>query len=301
MKASPLLLVVLLSLGTSPLQAQGPSPAATPAAAASPAGASPAPAVISAAASRSERAQKAVGKNFASGWGNKLREGGTTALIQLALSVFGATFVFERIFNLRRARIVPRGLTQRARGLWASGDFDALEHLDENGTDGNSTLGRAIAWVARHRHASFGDVSTGAGDLVSQELEVNQQRAYPLGVVATLEPLLGLLGMILGMIGTFETVAMAGALGDPAQLAGGISEALVTTGLGLAIAIPFLALFHFFKSRTNMYGSALEKELTGLLSEWFLSGPGERSYADNGTARPVRAPVPAAAVGNAPR
>ena len=257
----------------------------------------PAATAGSAAAARSERVQKAVGKKFASGWGNKLREGGTTALIQLAVSIFGATFAFERFFNLRRARIVPRGLARRARELWAAGDFAALERFDVEGT-GGSTLGRAIAWVARHRHASFGDVSTGAGDLVSQELEVNQQRAYPLGVVATLEPLLGLLGMILGMIGTFETVAMAGALGDPAQLAGGISEALVTTGLGLAIAIPFLALFHYFKSRTNMYGSALEKELTGLLSEWFLSASGERSHTDAAVTRPDRAPVPAAALGN---
>lgn len=229
-----------------------------------------------------------------------MREGGTTALIQLAVSIFGATFVFERLVNLRRARIVPRGLAQRARELWSAGDFDALERLDEDGKPG-STLGRAIAWVARHRHASFADVSTGAGDLVSQELEVNQQRAYPLGVVATLEPLLGLLGMILGMIGTFETVAMAGALGDPAQLAGGISEALVTTGLGLAIAIPFLALFHFFKSRTNMYGSALEKELTGLLSEWFLRASGERPPVDGVAGRQERAPVPATALGNTPR
>ena len=282
MKAfSFVLLAALLSIATASLRGQG---------------AAPAPPAVSAAAARSERAQKAVGKNFAAGWGSKLREGGTTALIQLALSVFGATFAFERFFNLRRARIVPRGLARRARELWTAGDFGALERFDEEEAGGGSTLGRAIAWVARHRHASFGDVSTGAGDLVSQELEVNHQRAYPLGVVATLEPLLGLLGMILGMIGTFETVAMAGALGDPAQLAGGISEALVTTGLGLAIAIPFLALFHFFKSRTNMYGSALEKELTGLLSEWFLSAPVERARAD-GAARPDRVPVPAAAGG----
>ncbi len=302
---------VLFSVGVFSLEAQTESPAAsaTPAAVASAApvvtasatpAASPAPTAVSAAAARSERAQKAVGKNFASGWGNKLREGGTTALIQLAVSIFGATFAFERFINLRRTRIVPRGLSRRARELWAAGDFEALEKLDVEG-GGGSTLGRAIAWVVRHRHASFADVSAGAGDIVSQELEVNQQRAYPLGVVATLEPLLGLLGMILGMIGTFETVAMAGALGDPAQLAGGISEALVTTGLGLAIAIPFLALFHYFKSRTNMYGSALEKELTGLLSEWFLSAPGEHARTDGLTPRTDRVPVPATSIGNSPR
>jgi len=236
----------------SPVPAAQTQPAATP---------------VSAAAALSDREQKAAGKRFAAGWGEKLREGGNTAIIQLLLSAFGATFAFERFFNLRRKNYVPKGLTAKARELWNAGKFDELEHIDETNP---STLGRAIALVAQNRNSSIADVSAIAGDIISQELELSHQKAYPLGVVATLEPLLGLLGMILGMIQTFETVALAGALGDPAQLAGGISEALVTTGLGLAIAIPFLALFHFFKSRTNMYGSALEREVTGLIADWLL-------------------------------
>ncbi|HEY5752779.1 MAG TPA: MotA/TolQ/ExbB proton channel family protein [Chthoniobacterales bacterium] len=230
---------------------------------------------LSAAAERSHREQQEVGRRFSSGWGQKLKEGGTTAIVQLALSVFGAMFIFERLFNLRRHKIVPRGLSQKALQLWRAGNFAALEAFEKTEP---STLGRAIAWVAKHRQSSYADVSVGAGDIISQEIEVNHQRAYPMGVVATLEPLLGLLGMILGMIDTFEVVALAGALGNPAQLAGGISEALVTTGLGLAVAIPFLALFHYFKSRTNVFGSQLEKEMTSLLSEWFLSPKKEEVY-----------------------
>ncbi len=118
------------------------------------------------------------------------------------------------------------------------------------------------------------EVSEIAGELVSRELAIHHQRAYPLGIVATLAPLLGLLGMIFGMITTFETVAMAGALGDPTQLASGISEALVTTGLGLAVAIPFLALYHFFKHRTNGFGVQLEGEVTSLLTAWLMNREG---------------------------
>jgi len=230
--------------------------------------ASPEQEQLSGPAARSQRGQEEVGRRFSAGWGERLKEGGATALVQIALSIFGAMFVFERVFNLRRNKIIPRGLGGEARKLWAAGDFASLERFD---TSHPCTLARAIAWVARHRRASYADVSVGVGDIISQEIEVSHQRAYPLGVVATLQPLLGLLGMILGMISTFEVVALAGALGNPAQLAGGISEALVTTGLGLAIAIPFLALFHYFKSRTNMYSSLLEREMTGLLSDWFLS------------------------------
>ncbi|HEY5791997.1 MAG TPA: MotA/TolQ/ExbB proton channel family protein [Chthoniobacterales bacterium] len=267
-----LLAAVIFGAGLSAGLAQAPTPDAAPPASAP--AATPAE-HLTAAAERSHRAQQEVGHRFSSGWGQRLKEGGTTALVQIGLSVFGAMFFFERIFNLSRKKLVPNGLSRKARKLWKEGDFAALEAL---GKTDPSTLGRAIAWVAQHRHNSYADVSVGAGDILSQEIEVHHQRAYPLGVVATLEPLLGLLGMILGMIQTFEVVALAGALGNPAQLAGGISEALITTGLGLAVAIPFLAFFHYFKSRTNMFSSQLEKEMTGLLSEWFLSKQPEAVY-----------------------
>ena len=201
------------------------------------------------------------------GWLAKLRQGGPTALVQLGLSVFGAMFALERFLHLRRKYIVPPGLTGRARELWKQGKFEALESLADREP---STLARVISFIVRNRHENLAEVSVMAGDIASQELKLHAQRAYPLGVIATLEPLLGLLGMILGMIATFEVVAIAGSLGDPSQLATGISEALMTTGLGLAIAIPFLSLHPIFKNRIGYFGASLEKEVTGLLSEWFF-------------------------------
>lgn len=204
---------------------------------------------------------------YTTGWGQKLKEGGNTALAQIALSIFGAGFIFERMFRLRRKDVVPEGLADRARELWKARQFDQLEKL---GQTHPSTLGRVIAFIARNRNSPMLEVSEICGDMVTRELSMHYQRAYPLGIVATLEPLLGLLGMILGMIRTFETVALAGALGDATQLAAGISEALVTTGLGLAIAIPFLALYHVFKLKTSGFGALLEEEVTNLLGEWLM-------------------------------
>ena len=201
------------------------------------------------------------------GWGERLKQGGVTGLVQLGLSIFGAGFVFERLFRLRRKFILPAGLATRAKQLWRDAKFDELEKLGE--TD-PCTLARAISFIAKNRSSPMVEVSEICGELVSRELSGHYQRAYPLGIVATLAPLLGLLGMILGMITTFETVALAGALGDPSQLAAGISEALVTTGLGLAIAIPFLALYHVFKHRTAGFGAELEEEVTSLLSAWLM-------------------------------
>lgn len=204
---------------------------------------------------------------FTASWGDRLKQGGPAAVVQVALSIFGAGFIFERLARLRRRNLVPDGLADEARRLWREGKFAELEKLAESQP---STLARVIAFIARNRQSPMVEVSEVCGDLVSRELSVHYQRAYPLGIVATLQPLIGLLGMILGMITTFETVAVAGSLGDATQLAGGISEALVTTGLGLAFAIPFLAFYHFFKHRTANFGVQLEEQVTSLLSEWLM-------------------------------
>jgi biopolymer transport protein ExbB len=200
-------------------------------------------------------------------WGDKLKHAGTTGIVQLCLSIFGAGFVLERFLHLRQKFIAPKELADRARSLWTAGQFDELQKLEHSQP---STLARVISFISKNRNSPMNDVSEIAGEMVSRELEAHNQRAYPLGIVATIAPLLGLLGMILGMIETFETVATAGSLGDPTQLASGISEALVTTGLGLAIAIPFLALYHFFKYRTAGFAVQLEEEVTSLLSSWLL-------------------------------
>ena len=223
--------------------------------------------LLAEAQTNSAPAPAASSSRFATSWGDRLKHGGPAALVQIGLSVFGAGFVFERLFRLRRKNVAPDGLADEARKLWREGKFDELEKL---GAVNDSTLARVIAFIARNRQSPMVEVSEICGDMVSRELAGHYQRAYPLGIVATLEPLLGLLGMILGMISTFETVAIAGSLGDASQLAAGISEALVTTGLGLAFAIPFLALYHFFKHRTASFGVLLEEEVTSLLTGWLM-------------------------------
>jgi biopolymer transport protein ExbB len=196
-----------------------------------------------------------------------VKAAGTTGLVQIAVSIFGGAFGVSCLLRLRRKNVAPAGLSARARELWASGNFDALEQLKDQEP---STLARAISFIAKHRHQQVADISAAVGDRVSCEIANFNQLAYPLGVVATLQPLFGLLGMILGMINAFAMVALAGALGNPAQLAGGISEALATTALGIAFAIPFLAGYHFFRSRSNYYGVVVTEEVNNLLSDWLM-------------------------------
>ena len=196
-----------------------------------------------------------------------IRSAGTTGLFQIALSVFGGGFVVACMKRLRRKNVVPAGLSQRARTLWEVGDFEALKNLKNTEP---STLSRAISFIADHRGESLADLSAATGDRISGEIAAFNQLSYPLGVIATLQPLLGLLGMILGMINAFAMVALAGSLGNPAQLAGGISEALATTALGIAFAILFLAAYHYFRTRTKAYGVLLTEEINDLLAHWYM-------------------------------
>jgi biopolymer transport protein ExbB len=120
-----------------------------------------------------------------------------------------------------------------------------------------------------HRKASHADISVIAGDLASREMRQHLLRAYPLAVVATISPLLGLFGTVYGMIGAFESVALAGEMGDPSVMAGDISYALITTALGLVIAVPALAVYHFLRIRTRLLSLSLEEQASHLMSRWF--------------------------------
>ncbi|MEI6070485.1 MAG: MotA/TolQ/ExbB proton channel family protein [Verrucomicrobiae bacterium] len=201
----------------------------------------------------------------------RFRASGITGKIQILVSVFGGTFALERFVRLRRKNISPRGLFTKCQDLWRAGKFTELEALED--TD-PSTFARAVSFLTKYRTHPVADLSVTVNDLIAREMDASLQRAYPLGVVATIEPLLGLFGMILGMIESFETVALAGALGNPAQLASGISQALTTTALGIGLAIPFLVLYHYFKNKTNSYALLLEEEVSVLIVEWFMQSKG---------------------------
>jgi biopolymer transport protein ExbB len=201
-------------------------------------------------------------------WVAKLREGGMVVVVQVALSIVGVTYVIGSFASIRRRNFVPDGLKQRAMELWRAGDQAGLELLPQKYP---STLARMIAFMAKHRNNPVQDISITAGDMASREISLGMSRAYPISVIGSLLPLLGLLGTVFGMIQCFDTVALAGDMGDPSLLAGGISQALVTTAVGLSLAIPLLYAYHHFKTKSNEFAAQLEEDATDLVSAWFLN------------------------------
>jgi biopolymer transport protein ExbB len=179
-----------------------------------------------------------------------------------ALSVLMVAVAIERFVRFRAARLVPSGLVPRLLPLWRAGDAAAVEALL---TGERSLLAQILAFLWRHRSLSPSALSARAGDMASLALRQQQQKAYPLAVVATVAPIIGLLGTVIGMIEAFHVIAYAGGIGDPALLAGGISKALVNTAAGLSVALPALALHHWFKHRLTSLALALETEVNQVL------------------------------------
>jgi len=197
-------------------------------------------------------------------------EGGPALLVTLGLSILFVAVTIERFVHLRANAVVPRDLLARVQPLWAAQRFAELETmLAEDG----STLARVIACMVAQRHQPYTVVNSAAGDVASMELRQHQQKAYALAIVATIAPIVGLLGTVLGMIDSFHVIAYADGMGNPALLAGGISKALVNTAAGLTVALPALGMHHFFKHRLATFGLAMERQVNTLIQQHFLPQP----------------------------
>jgi len=202
----------------------------------------------------------------------QLAAGGSALCVIAALSVLMAAVAAERLHRFRTSAIVPPGLVDAILPLWLTGRFDEVDQLLARA---DSILARALRFLVEHRARWPTEVlGERVGEMASRALRREAQRAYPLAVVATVAPIVGLLGTVLGMIEAFHVIAFNGGMGDASLLAGGISKALVNTAAGLSVALPALALHHFFRHRLTVSGLVLEEQLDRVLDACIR--PGDR-------------------------
>jgi len=170
-------------------------------------------------------------------------------------SVVGLAAFLERMVALRRERVVPHAFTRQAMALLREGKFDACAQLVSKREAAVARL-LEIAIQVRGRPRSFlKERLEEVGRREAAELE----RVIPIiGLVASISPLLGLLGTVGGMIVTFGVIQDEG-MGDMAKLAGGISQALITTFAGLAVAIPAVLANRYLLSRVDFLLVELEE------------------------------------------
>jgi biopolymer transport protein ExbB len=179
-----------------------------------------------------------------------LRDGGPLMIPIGACSVILLVFVFERSISLRRGRVIPRPFVKRFLQQLRDGQLSpesALDLCDKN----RSPVAEVFAAAIRKWGRPAVEVEQAIID--AGERATNELRKYlrVINGVATITPLMGLLGTVLGMIQTFNTIAVGDAMGRPEMLAGGIGQALLTTAGGLCVAIPSLIAYLYFVGRVD--------------------------------------------------
>ncbi len=192
----------------------------------------------------------------------------------LLCSVAALGITAERFWSLRRQRICPRDLVNQVWEWAKNGHLDPPRITRLRAT---SPLGRILAAGLMNRHHSrevMKESIEEAGRHVVLELE---RFLNTLGTIASITPLLGLLGTVLGMITVFTTITTAG-VGDPTELAGGISEALITTATGLTVAIPSLMFYRYFQRKVDELVATMEQEALKMVE--ILHGERERDTAE---------------------
>lgn len=188
----------------------------------------------------------------------------------LACSVVATAIVIERALTLRWGRIMPDNLVTRIWQLYRQGQLtdDRIEEIREA-----SPLGRMLAAGLINRNHSREVMKEAIGDAGRHVVAQLERYLNTLGTIASVAPLLGLLGTVFGMIDIFGVIMEAGT-GNAAVLAGGISKALITTASGLSVAIPTLMLHRFFDSKVGKLAIAMEEQALRLVE--VMKGERER-------------------------
>jgi len=177
----------------------------------------------------------------------------------LVASIFGMAFFLERLWSLQRIKILPPRFLEHVDRLFKKGELDKAETLcQSNNSPIAAVLGSGIRYAGRERDLIKEVMSeTGRRELFHMERFTNA-----LGSIATISPLLGLLGTVIGMIRMFQKVVSSADAGstmvDVALLATGIWQALITTAAGLAVAIPVFLGYRYVLSRIDRYAVEIE-------------------------------------------
>ncbi|MBW3596673.1 MAG: MotA/TolQ/ExbB proton channel family protein [Planctomycetes bacterium] len=215
-----------------------------------------------------------------------VREGGILMIPIGLCSFLLCVVVFERTIMLRRGRVVPRPFVKRFLQQLGEGELDreqARELCEKN----RSPVSVVFAGAVRKWGRPSVEVEQAIID--AGERVTNGLRRYlrVMNGIATVTPLLGLLGTVVGMIQSFNAIAVADAMGRPEALAEGISQALLTTAAGLTVAIPALIAYLFFVSRVDRLVieiDAVGQELVDVISAEAQSERTSRTKKSRGNA-----------------
>ncbi|MFT2098675.1 MotA/TolQ/ExbB proton channel family protein [Marinomonas sp. 2405UD66-6] len=179
----------------------------------------------------------------------------------MACSILTLAIILERFWTLRKSGVVPNGLLSDVMTRLRD-DRMTLDYIRSmQSKTGLASIFAAGLLNSKHGRSAMKESVQEAASHVIHELE---RFMNTLGTIAAISPLLGLLGTVVGMIKVFAVLMENGA-GNTALLAGGISEALLTTAAGLGVAIPALIFHRFFSRKIDVLVVTMEQQSTKLV------------------------------------
>jgi biopolymer transport protein ExbB len=190
-----------------------------------------------------------------------IKAGGWVMVPIIALAVIAAAITIERFWSLRAKEVVPPGLGDEVRE-WARGRQLDPAHIEV--LRRNSPLGEILAAALDMRFRPREMIKERIEDVGRHVMHQLERFMTTLGTIASVSPLLGLLGTVFGMIQMFLKILTTG-VGDVNQLAGGIGQALISTAGGLCVAIPAVMFHRYFRGRIAEYVVDMEKQAMALL------------------------------------
>lgn len=187
--------------------------------------------------------------------------GGWLMVVIIASSVAAVAICIERLYTLNPRRIAPPHLLSSVWKRLNAGDMDPAALVELRRA---SPLGRILAAGLVKSHHGREVMKESIEEAAAHVVHDLQRYLNTLGTIAAIAPLLGLLGTVVGMIRVFAEI-MARGTGNASALAGGISEALITTAAGLTVAIPALVMHRYFTGRIDEIVVGLEQEAIKLV------------------------------------
>lgn len=184
-----------------------------------------------------------------------LAKGGVLVIPILLCSVFALAIFMERLIRFGRLRKRGEGLAHKVAGLIQQGDDSGAY---EAAVESNSPMGYVLAQALEVKNMERETLETVIAHSTEEQIRDLSRYIQALATIGNITPLLGLLGTVIGMIKAFMVIQEMGGKVNAAVLAGGIWEAMLTTALGLSVALPVILGHSYLVSRVNKYEARLQ-------------------------------------------
>lgn len=207
-----------------------------------------------------------------------LELGGPVVALLILMSVYGLAIVVLKLWQFRTIRLGDRNFIESAIEAWRHGDT----HKAGQALKGSpNPIAQAMNLVVKGSEAGVPEDSLReeVARTAARDINVLRRHFRPLEVIGNIAPLLGLLGTVIGMIAAFNQLEAAGSQVDPSVLSGGIWEALLTTAVGLVVAIPAVAMLNFLERSVERLHEDMQDALSRLFTSRAFNGVAKQAAA----------------------